>query len=215
MNEINRLKKCCDGSSDNRSGKEMDELGTGPAGGKHILIHYVTQGSTSAATGGPRAYLAISWRRSGAEVHFASRDHRFPTPQLTTRHLRQPNQRRKAALPLRNWQPNPAKCLRRACNRAAQGGGGHCRGPSEGPRPKTALGIFSLMHPSPTPLEKNVPRHKQPSEHSDRPSVHPLHRPVIGFNWNHEHQGLHSSVARFTTQIRESSRASRAGGPCR
>ena len=108
MNEINRLKKCCDGSSDNRSGKEMDELGTGPAGGKHFLIHYVTQGSTSAATGGPRAYLAISWRRSGAEVHFASRDHRFPTPQLTTRHLRQPNQRRKASLSLRNWQPNPA-----------------------------------------------------------------------------------------------------------
>jgi hypothetical protein len=80
----------------------------------------------------------------------------LPTPRnsrrtgalVTTSHLFWPNQRRKAVLLLRNWQPNPANSRCRACKRAAsRGAGDQRRKPGQGPRPKSAHGIFCLMDP--------------------------------------------------------------------
>jgi hypothetical protein len=43
---------------------------------------------------------------------------------VTTTHVLWPNQRRKAVLSLRNWQPNPAHCLRCERNGGCPPGGG-------------------------------------------------------------------------------------------
>lgn len=44
-----------------------------------------------------RPYLATNWQRTDVSVVLTSKDQRFPTPQVTTRHLFWPNQRRKVA----------------------------------------------------------------------------------------------------------------------
>src|SRR5262249_54099138 len=54
----------------------------------------------------PGREAAINWQRTDVEARFTSIDRRFPTPQSTTSHVFQPNQRRRASSLLPIWLRN-------------------------------------------------------------------------------------------------------------
>src|SRR4051794_22713095 len=69
----------------------------GLAGRNRALLNQVGGYPTPAADTDPQPYLATNWQRQGTKRRFTCEGRRFPTPQPMTRHLRRPNERRRAA----------------------------------------------------------------------------------------------------------------------
>lgn len=175
--------------------KPITPENTGLAAGKNSFINGGSNRSWLVPNQALKAYLALIWQYTGAEAHFTSGDHRFPTPlpwpntsdtkiqaSVTTTHLFWPNQRRRAISLLPIWLRN----FDFAPRETVAGGGGV--GPPiirQKRRSKTALGIFDLMNPLPLQLSKKCATKRCELQ------TRKVWRNVVGFAFFHEHQGLY------------------------
>lgn len=125
--------------------KEMGAKNTGLPGRNNFLLNHAARCLASAAKTDAKAYLALNWKRVEIRAFLTWRDQRFPTPQLATRHLFWPKQRRKAASSLRNWRPILIS-LRNKSRRRDPPGGIRLRHIRRKPRRKSAHGIFALTN---------------------------------------------------------------------
>ena len=150
--------------------KEMEVKKTGFGARNNFLMERRTNGSALVTRCSPKRYLATNWQRPDTQAQFPSRDRRFPTPPerqnspllpnrrntcrngrtVTTKQLFRHIQRRKDVWSLRNWEPNPAKCLPPRMQQSCPPGAGSASRTQRMASTQNRSRNFWLMHALPS-----------------------------------------------------------------